>query len=176
MMAAMNLDLRQIQGAAEQVRRTFTEATLGQGSDQYKVVDTGTLDLVVRRDKTRYRLAGRLDVMLELECCRCLEPYRFGVGVDIDLMYVPASANTGDGDLQIEESDLSSAYYRDEQIDLGQLVHEQVQLALPMKPLCRDDCQGLCTVCGGNRNTTMCQCVETWEDPRLATLKRLLIQ
>jgi uncharacterized protein len=176
LMAAMNLDLRQIQGSAEQVRRTFTEATLRPGSDQYEVVDAGTLDLVVRRDKTRYRVAGRLDAMLALECCRCLGPFRLGVGVDIDLMCVPASANTGEGDLQIEESDLSSAYYRDEQIDLGQLVCEQLQLALPMKPLCRDDCQGLCTVCGGNRNTTMCHCVETWEDPRLAALKRLLIQ
>jgi uncharacterized metal-binding protein YceD (DUF177 family) len=175
-MAAMNLDLCQMDGSTEQVRRTCSEATLGQRSDQYDLVDTGILDLMVRRDKTRYRVAGRLEAMLEIECCRCLEPFRLGVGVDIDLMYVPASANTGEGDLQIEEADLSSAYYRDEQIDLGQLVREQFQLALPMKPLCCDDCQGLCTVCGGNQNTTMCQCVETWEDPRLAALKRLLIK
>jgi uncharacterized protein len=73
----------------------------------------------------------------------------------------------------VEESDLNASYYRDDQIDLGQLVLEQFQLMLPMKPLCRDACRGLCAVCGGNRNIELCDCVETWEDPRLAVLKKL---
>ena len=55
-------------------------------------------------------------------------------------------------------------------------MREQFQLGLPMKPLCRDECRGLCSVCGGNRNTTVCQCLEQWEDPRLAVLKSLLHQ
>ena len=92
------------------------------------------------------------------------------------MLYVPESVDVGDGDVRIEEADVNTAFYRDEQIDLGQLMHEQFQLALPMKPLCRKDCLGLCAVCGGNRNTTTCQCTNTWEDPRLAGLKSLLNQ
>jgi uncharacterized protein len=92
----------------------------------------------------------------------------------IDMLYVPESEDVGDGDVRIEEADVSTAFYRDEQIDLGQLMREQFQLTLPMKPLCREDCFGLCAVCGGNRNTTTCQCTNTWEDPRLAGLKNLL--
>ena len=171
----MNLDLRQIQGPRDRIRRTFQGGALSQGGgDQYKVADTVTLDLDVRKDGTKYRVVGRLAATLEFECCRCLEPFRWGVGVDVDLMYLPASENAREGEVRIEESDLRTAFYLDDQIDLGQLMHEQFQLALPMKPLCRDDCQGLCAVCGANRNKSACQCVETWADPRLAVLKSWL--
>jgi uncharacterized protein len=44
---------------------------------------------------------------------------------------------------------------------------------LPMKPLCRDDCRGLCPVCGIDRNRHSCRCTREWEDPRLAALKQL---
>ena len=105
---------------------------------------------------------------------RHLAPVRRGVGLAVDLMYLPASENSREGEDKLEESDLRTAFYVDSQIDLGQLMHEQFQLTLPMKPLCREDCLGLCAVCGGNRNTTTCQCTNTWEDPRLAGLKSLL--
>ena len=171
----MILDLRTITGSREQVRRDFAGSAFDQGGgDQYRVTDTATLDLDVRKDGSKVRVLGRLDAALELGCCRCLEPFPLAVGVGIDLLYLPASENTGDNEVQIEESDLGTAFYRDDQIDLGQLMHEQFQLVLPMKPLCRDDCRGLCAVCGGNRNVTVCECVTQREDPRLAVLKGVL--
>ena len=60
-----------------------------------------------------------------------------------------------------------------DEIDLGHLMREQFYLALPMKPLCGDDCRGLCPVCGTNLNRGRCQCKREWEDPRLAVLKTL---
>jgi uncharacterized protein len=53
------------------------------------------------------------------------------------------------------------------------MLREQFYLALPMKPLCRDECRGLCPSCGTNRNTGACTCAPVWEDPRLAPLKEL---
>ena len=73
----------------------------------------------------------------------------------------------------VGDDDLETSYYRDDQIDLNELLREQFYLALPMKPLCREDCQGLCPVCGINRNTATCGCELSWEDPRLAPLKSL---
>ena len=173
----MNLDLRTIKEPRIRVRRDFAGASFSQdGDDHYRVKDTVTLDLEVRKDGAKVRLVGRLDAALELGCSRCLEPFPLVVGVDVDLLYLPVSDNTTAGEVRIEESDLRVAFYRGDQIDLGQLMHEQFQLALPMKPLCRTDCRGLCAVCGGNRNTTACQCVARWDDPRLAVLKGLLNQ
>jgi len=172
-----NLDLQDIQEARQRVCRTFSgPAFSSETEDQYRVSDAVTIDLDVRKDGRRFRLVGGVEAQLELGCCRCLEAFNWSVSVNVDLLYLPASDGTGERDVQIEESDLSTAFYQDEQIDLGQLVHEQFQLALPMKPLCRRDCRGLCAVCGGNRNVKQCQCVETWEDPRLAALRSLLKQ
>ena len=73
----------------------------------------------------------------------------------------------------VEEDDLATAFYENERIDLGHLIMEQFQLAVPMKPLCTDECRGLCPQCGTNLNTGTCDCSRTWEDPRLAALKNL---
>lgn len=170
-----HLDLRSVEGPATDVRRRFpARALTPDDGRQYRVVAAVTLDLLVRKGGSDYRLSGRIEGELELDCSRCLEPFRLDAGVDVDLLYLPASENRGDGEVRIEEEDLATAFYRDEQIDLMHLVQEQFQLALPMKPLCRADCRGLCIVCGGDRNAVPCQCAESWEDPRLAGLKRLL--
>jgi uncharacterized protein len=170
-----HLDLRAIEGSRTDVHRRFSAGALTPaGGRQYRVAGVVTVDLLVLKGGGDYRLSGRIEGELELDCSRCLEPFRLDVGIGVDLLFLPASENRGDGEVRIEEEDLTTAFYRDEQIDLMYLVQEQFQLALPMKPLCRADCRGLCIVCGGNRNAVACQCVDQWEDPRLAGLKQLL--
>ena len=73
-----------------------------------------------------------------LACGRCLEDFRLPVDASFDLLYLPHAENAGEGEVEVEDDDLTTAYYRDDQIDLGQLVREQFYLAIPMKPLCRD--------------------------------------
>jgi uncharacterized protein len=171
----MNLDLQEIHGARHQVRRTFSAGLLGSDEkDDYEVTGDTTIDLAVRKDEATFRLVGHIEAMLDLGCGRCLERFSWPVGLDIDMLYLPESESSDEGDVRIEEADVNTAFYRDEQIDLGQLIREQLQLTLPMKPLCREDCPGLCTFCGANRSTTTCDCSDPWEDPRLAGLKNLL--
>ena len=79
----------------------------------------------------------------------------------------------GEGEREIEEDDLTTAFYENDEIDLGQLMQEQFYLSLPMKPLCAGDCKGLCPMCGTNLNRGTCACDPQWEDPRLAALKAL---
>jgi uncharacterized protein len=104
----------------------------------------------------------------------------------VDLRFVPAvvektasrpSASSDDDDddgREMAEDDPSLVLYDQPQIDLAQVAREQCYLAVPMKPLCRPDCQGLCPHCGTNRNTGTCTCENRWEDPRLAGLKSIL--
>ena len=87
---------------------------------------------------------------------------------------VSAAALIASADEQeIQEDDLSTAFYEDDKIDLGQLMREQFLLSLPMKPLCSDACRGLCPVCGTNLNRGSCDCKSTWDDPRLAALREI---
>ena len=84
-----------------------------------------------------------MQTTLELPCSRCLEPFTVPVDATFDLRYQPHAPNTRpEGEREIEEDDLTTAFYENDEIDLGQLMREQFYLALPMKPLCSDDVPG----------------------------------
>ena len=77
-------------------------------------------------------------------------------------------------EVELQDEDLDTAFYRDHVLDLAEMLREQFYLALPMQPLCRPDCQGLCPTCGIDRNVETCQCKTEWMDPRLSVLKTLV--
>jgi uncharacterized protein len=137
------------------------------------VVEPVDLAFEIVKDKDRFRLIGDVRTTLELGCSRCAEAFRLPVDSHFDLRYWPMAEATTEADAEIREDDLETSYYSDDQIDLNELMREQFYLALPMKPLCREDCRGLCPQCGTDLNTGACACTPTWEDPRFAALKAL---
>ena len=171
---AMLLDLREVRGSEDRVDRSYpASAFTTHPADEYTVADAVALALRVRKDGNKYRVVGQVRGRLRFSCCRCLEPFEVQSDIAVDLLYLPQSTNQGEGESEVSYDDLSTAFYRDEQIDLGQMVREQLELALPMKPLCRGDCLGLCPVCGTNLNRERCTCDTRWSDPRLAVLESL---
>lgn len=170
----MHLDLTQFRQPETEVARRYTPEDFEGGAGQFRIVEPVELRFRVHKDKDRYRLVGRLETAVELTCSRCLEPYRLPLDTTFDIRYLPQSENTGLPEREVEEDDLSDAFYRDETIDLRQLMEEQFYLALPMKPLHSEDCKGLCANCGTNLNEKTCNCEVRWEDPRLAGLKALI--
>lgn len=172
----MLLDLTRFRQSETVLARHY-EASAFEGRDHlFRVVAPVDLRLTVHKDRDRYRLVGTVSTEIELGCSRCLEPYRLRVDALFDVRYLPHSENAGEAEREVEDDDLSAAYYRDETIDLGQLIEEQLYLVLPMKPLCRDDCEGLCPQCGANLNAERCDCDVRWEDPRMAGLKALMTE
>ena len=169
----MLLDLRKIRTAHERYDKTYPPEAFPADSENFRVVEPVVLGFDIYKNQEQFRLAGDVKTTLELPCSRCLEPFRWPVDAHFDLRYQPHAHNTGEGEREIEEDDLSTAFYEDEQIDLGQLMSEQFYLSLPMKPLCGDDCKGLCPVCGKNLNREPCDCKRSWDDPRLAALREL---
>lgn len=119
---------------------------------------------------------GRLQGTITVPCCRCLETVHVDFGVESRVIFLPPTSTDV---VQSPEgrpsfSDELDLYIHDGTIiDLRPLVREQVVLAYPVQPLCRDDCAGLCQVCGGNRNLTPCACQVGGDDPRFAILKQL---
>jgi uncharacterized protein len=170
----LQLDVAKLREGANRLERVIEPAALPPEED-YKVAAPVTLDATASRDKGKVRIAGRVTTTLELACSRCVETFPVPVDATFDLLYLPVTEAPKAGEeVEVGDEDINTAFYSDGVIDLADLVHEQIYLALPMKPLCREDCQGLCPVCGVNRNTTACTCEPRWEDPRLAGLKALL--
>ena len=75
--------------------------------------------------------------------------------------------------VELGADDLDVDFYVDDLLDLKRVVETETTLVLPMKPLCREDCRGLCPACGGNRNLVPCTCASLPPDPRLAALRDL---
>jgi len=169
----LSLNLAKIRTAEEHVELAYQPDSFTDGAEAYKVAAPVSLVFDIHKDKDKFHLVGRVKATLETGCSRCLEPFTFDVDLPFDLRYQPHAEHHGAGEREVEADDMDTAFYENDEIDLGQLMQEQFYLALPMKPLCTDDCKGLCSVCGANRNRTACDCHLDWEDPRLAALKAL---
>jgi len=171
----MLFDLRQIHGSKAHVERTFPPEAFDPQDEDYRVAAPVRLSMDVEKASADvYHVKGQVTTRLELACGRCLEPYEIAVDAPFELRYVPQAFEVGEDERELGEDDLTTAYYREGVLDVTDLLREQFQLALPMKPLCSEACKGLCVVCGANLNRTMCSCTVKWEDPRLAALKGLL--
>lgn len=169
----MLLDLTRFRQPISQFSRRFEPQEVAQTGDAYRIVAPVAVAFDIHKDKDKFRLVGTVDTELELGCSRCLEPFRMPVHSEFDLRYLPSSEASAEAEQEVEEDDLETSYYQDDQIDLNELLREQFYLALPMKPLCQDNCKGLCPQCGTNLNTGTCDCAPAWEDPRLAPLRNL---
>ena len=172
----MRLDLGKIRTARERYEKVYSPEAFAPDQDGFRLVAPVSLTFDIDTDKQQFRLVGAVKTTLELTCSRCLEPFTWPVEAEFDLRYQPHTLNTGEGEREIEEDDLTTAFYDNDEIDLGHLMGEQFYLSLPMKPLCSDDCQGLCVVCGTNLNRGACDCKPGWEDPRLAALKEIQLK
>jgi uncharacterized protein len=174
-MAAMLLDLSKVHGPGQHVERRFEPAAFDPQDEEYEVATPVELSMDVEKaDGDAFRVSGRARTKLAVSCSRCVEPFEVPVETVFDLRYVPLVENAGEDEREIGEDDLATAFYREGLLDVTELLREQFQLALPMKPLCTENCRGLCPECGANLNRTECGCAPKWEDPRLAPLKGLL--
>lgn len=169
----MQLDLTRYRRPLDRFERTFDPGEVGDESHAYRVVAPVRLAFDIHKDKDKFRLVGQVQTELELSCSRCLEPYRLRVEAPFDVRYLLASAASTEAEHEVADEDLETSYYRDDRIDLNELLREQFYLALPMKPLCQEECRGLCPQCGMNLNTGTCECAPVWEDARLAVFKNL---
>jgi uncharacterized protein len=118
------------------------------------------------------RIAGLLNTTLEFGCARCLEPARIDISKPFDLFFRQRHEAMFDEDEEVElnEQDMRTAFFTGTKLAIGDILREQVLLALPMKALCRVDCKGLCPTCGTNLNSGSCSCPREEFSPHMDTL------
>jgi uncharacterized protein len=172
-MSELLLDVGQMREAEARIERTYAVGALPSDHDVFRITAPIALNVAVRKDRTLFRLVGRVQTTVELTCSRCLEGFPLVVDEAFDVLFLPHAEPSTAEERAVEDDDLSTAYYSDNVIDLGQLVQEQCYLVVPMKPLCSEGCRGLCPECGINLNAASCDCRQEWVDPRLAVLHNL---
>jgi uncharacterized protein len=118
---------------------------------------------------------GNLSGQMELACSRCLDPFTAPVAIEFDLLLVPGSANADAIKEELSPDDLDLDYYTGETVDLESILREQIILMLPLKPLCDENCKGLCPHCGANLKRETCSCTADAVDSPFARLAKLKI-
>ena len=119
-----------------------------------------------------YYVDGSSRFAADFNCSRCLEPFPFANSSAFHLRFRPRlEVSQENEEVEIASEDLDVEFYTERSIPLRDLAAEQVQLAIPMKPLCEENCLGLCPNCGANRNTVGCQCETPVVDDRWGALQ-----
>lgn len=107
-------------------------------------------------------------------CSRCSEPVSVPLSDQFVVLFVGAQATFLGEEVELTAAEMDVDVLRNDRLDLSELLRENVLLNLPLQPLCRAECRGLCSHCGVNLNETSCQCRVQEPDPRLRSLQRLL--
>ena len=128
---------------------------------------------LIRTDRA-ILVRGDVKTEIKLECCRCLEPFFYPLDIEFEEEYFPTiDILSGLPAKMPEEETVGFTIDENHIINMDYAIREYAQLEIPMKPLCREDCAGLCAKCGKNLNKKICNCLPEI-DPRLAKLKDLL--
>jgi uncharacterized protein len=128
-----------------------------------------------RINKTGHQVLvqGKVNGNVQLMCARCLKDFNLEVDEKVDLELRPVlDLDKAAQERELGSDDLNVEFFRGDALDIGHLAAEQVSLAIPMKPLCQDDCGGICPDCGADQALGACEC-EPDTDPRWSALKDL---
>ena len=117
-----------------------------------KIPEVLTLKMDIYRTQEAFVFTGNLKGKMILECSRCLKPFPYDFDIEINK--------------EIEEKDIKDL----KNFDLNEMLTEDIFMTIPIKPLCSEDCEGICPECGQNLNEGDCDCETKDIDPRLAKL------
>lgn len=116
------------------------------------------IEATLARMKDHYEIDGNISTKVMIPCSRCLEPFLLPISHPLHLVLLPRPSYPGFVELELSDDDLDTSFYSEEKVVLEDLVSEQINLALPMRPLCSPDCKGLCLTCGTDLNRGSCTC------------------
>ena len=122
------------------------------------------LTVTNQENKTVF-IRGSVDVTLSIPCGRCLEEVPTQICFDIDKKLSIEESELVDDEM--EETDYLIGF----ELDVDKLVYAEILVNWPMKVLCKEDCEGICKVCGANLNKGDCGCQRTELDPRMAAIQ-----
>lgn len=168
----MVIDIDKIPKEGLNVSRDFEFLNVDLVEESAVFLDPTHADAVVRRVGEEIWIKGRLTARLSFVCSRCLTPFEFPVDVSFDLIYLPEELDLMKEEL--EDDDMGRIFYHDNQIDLREVILEQLNLTFPLKPLCSEDCEGICPVCGQVRHGGNCGCQVKEKNLQLKKLKNFL--
>lgn len=126
--------------------------------------NTGTLLLI----------EGELSTEVEIECGRCLVDFKYPVESTVEEEYRVEKVGDSYQVLPLDEDDVSPDLIVNNMLDVQELIRQSLLVVLPIQPLCKPGCEGLCPTCGENLNVRKCQCPPAEIESPFKVLSKLL--
>jgi uncharacterized protein len=132
-----------------------------------------TVDVTVEREFDHLKAMGRVQVPMSLSCGRCLISYASAIDSSFRIIFRKETARQTEVEDETElcDDDLIASTYSGDEIDLAHEIEEQVAMEIPLKPLCEENCKGLCPTCGADLNTASCTCSQVPVNLKFSALK-----
>lgn len=134
------------------------------------------LDFTVAWEFDHIRVHGRVETTVCFNCSRCLAEYDTRLFTEFTIFYSKTSGVPLEEEVALAEEDLVSVSYEGDTIDFTNEVEEQVLMEIPLKPLCREECKGLCSTCGADLNTGECECARSGTSFTFSALKDFTVK
>lgn len=166
----MKLDLRRLKNHPRETETFFLQA---RGNDNFltevggRFVKPVEVEIAVENTGTLFTGRGKIKTLLQLPCARCLKNFEYPLETDFQAVMVENSQS------HLYSPDEGFIFFDGEKADIGPVVDESIFMAIPICPLCQEECRGLCPVCGKDKNLENCSCQDDEIDPRWEKLKSL---
>jgi len=165
----MKINIKQIPPEGQTLRERM-EVDTGEGMPAVADIDL----FVEKLDDTVY-VRGNVSAEVHMVCGRCLKDFDRTIEFPLELAFFPKEEEgPGEESHELMPEEMGADYYKDEEIDISEAVREHLLLNLPIRPLCSEDCKGICPQCGADLNEEACGCEKKTIDPRMEVLKKLL--
>lgn len=143
-------------------------------SNLFKLLSPVRALLRIDRCGSEVFIKGTLLFELELQCSRCLKVFAADSSVGLNAVYHPIEELRGEEKHELIKDEMDLDFYKNDELDIDELLKEQIILSIPMQPLCSETCRGICPECGADLSIDVCQCKHKEIDQRFAVLKTLL--
>ncbi|MBQ5695880.1 MAG: DUF177 domain-containing protein [Clostridium sp.] len=156
-------DLLSKKNRKKQISLTFELETFEFEGEEIRAIEKVDVEGVAISENDVIVINASIKTKLQLSCSRCLDTFIYPIDIDIEERF------TNDKELQNEET----MFVDSDTLNITEIIENSIISTLPIKRLCKEDCKGLCSQCGANKNVENCSCLDYDVDIRLAKLREL---
>jgi uncharacterized protein len=165
----MNLDLHEFISFPAEITLELETDSIDVNVEGFSFRDLISVRLNIQKVGEEYLCQGYFNAPVEEECCRCLVLFEDELSGDLNFTIKVGEGESSDED----DADLICIKAGEHLVDISEVVRQALILSIPLKPLCDENCKGLCPSCGVNLNEETCDCKNEEPDDRWEGLKDL---
>lgn len=168
----MRIELENLEDGKGKFAHTYQPDELDLLDERITLSGPVDVDGKVKRTGAEVVVSGQISSQVRVECDRCLKTIELPIAASFKLDYITGQDYESSSAAELTAEEMAVSVFDGETLDLDELVREQILLSVPDRTLCREDCKGICSTCGGDLNAGACQCQPFDIDPRWEALKK----